>query len=342
MWEKTHQKGRLFIMRSLLLIGITLSMVLFAAACGEVTYPKETLRESVIKLCKDEYNLDVDVSFVGNTLVIYLPLPNLFDITFHINKDCWEKISNILLNARRVALSTDADIKFYCVITQDVRLPEIQLVIVNYVEDIKRVLYWHISRDEYFKRTLKDLNENPQARKEKTITDVFNKMDLDKEWQEKVLNDFFRSPPSSLEGMGYWNGQFYIKDITLPEFLAQQIANRVKGRFWEKDNLKKYGIKSVTGKFAGEYKPAFFLIGFDTEGLLFVLDPEKKMSMEREIFANIFEEAADVIYGYKFRDFNLLEIVEKSSNTKLLVPREDVYLFKEKKLPIDAILKTMQ
>ena len=60
--------------------------------------------------------------------------------------------------------------------------------------------------------------------------------------------------------------------------------------------------------------------------------------MEKEIFKNIFEEMADVIYGYKFKDFDLTEIAEKSSNTKLLISEKDLYLFKKKKLPISAIV----
>ena len=144
--------------------------------------------------------------------------------------------------------------------------------------------------------------------------------------------------PTTLEGIGYWGGKFYIKDITLEEFLAQQMASRIRMRFREKKGLEKYTLKSVTGKFVGEYKPRHFFIGFNAESLLFILDPERRKTLEKEVFGNVFEEMSDVIYGYKFRNFELAEIVEKSSNTKLLISKNNMYLFKRKKLGIDAIL----
>ena len=294
--------------------------------------------ESVIELCKDEYNIDIKASIIGKTLAIYLPLTNLFDITLSLSENAQDKVQDVLLGASRAVLSTDADIIFYCVIAQDIRLPEIQLVIVKYTDDVKRVFFRDISRGEYFKRTLIDINENPQAKKEKAIKNVFSKMDLEKEWQEKVLDDFFRSPPSSLESIGYWNDKFYIKDITLEEFLAEQMASRAKIRFRKKEDLQKYTLKGITGKFMKEGELRFFLINFDAASLLFITDPEERKISEEEIFANIFEVIANVVYGYKFKDFNLAEIVEKSSNTRLLVRKDDIYLFKKRKLPIEAIL----
>lgn len=313
-------------------------ILLVSSGCGEITYPKETLSESVKELCKIEYNLDVDVSLIGSTLAIYLPTSDLFDVTLNLSEKAQDKIQDVLLSASRVVLSTDADIQFYCIITQDIKLPEIQLIIIKYTDDVKRAFYRDISRGEYFKRTIIDINENPQAKKEQAIVNVFNKMELERDVQQKVLDDFFRSPPSSLEGIGYWNGKFYVKNITLGEFLAQQIASRIKLRFRENEPLKKYTLKSITGKLVTEDSINVFLVGLNAESLLFVLDPVKRVAMEREIFKNAFEVISEVIYGYKFKDFNLTEISEKSANIKLLISKEDIYLFKKRKLPIEGIL----
>jgi len=311
---------------------------LFATGCGHVTYPKETLQESVAELCKEEYNIDIDVKWLGTTLALYLPLSNLFDINLSLSEDAQEKVQDVLLSASRIVLSTDADVKFYCVIAQDIRIPEIQLIIIKYVDDVKRAFFYDISRGEYFKRTLIDINENPQAKKEQSIIGVFEKMKLDDTMQKKVLDDFFRSPPSSLEGIGYWQGKFYIKDIAMEEFLAQQMASRVKTRFRENEDLHKYTIKSVTGKFVTQDEFRFFLITFNAESLLFVIDPKERSAMEREIFKNIFETASNVVYGYKFKDFNFLKIAEETSQKELLVSKEDIYLFKKKRMGIDTIM----
>ncbi|GAF69780.1 unnamed protein product, partial [marine sediment metagenome] len=121
-------------MKIRLTITALISIGLFVTGCGGVTYPKEKLRESIIKLCKDEYSLDIDVSVAGNTVAIYLPVMNLFDITLSLSESAQDKIQDSLLSASRILLSTDADIRFYCVIAQDARLPEIQLVIIKYVD----------------------------------------------------------------------------------------------------------------------------------------------------------------------------------------------------------------
>jgi hypothetical protein len=88
-------------MKKLLLLYAVLSSLLLAAGCG-VTYPKETLRESVIKVCKDEYKLDIDAGVFGNTLAIYLPIENLFDPTLNLSQHAQEKIQDTLLGASRV------------------------------------------------------------------------------------------------------------------------------------------------------------------------------------------------------------------------------------------------
>jgi len=314
------------------------SSMFFSSGCGKITYPKEKLEESVVDLCKKEYDIDIDVHLAGETLVTYLPLTNLFNLKLGLSENAQDKVQDVLLSASRVVLSTDAEIEFYCVIAQDVRLPEIQLVIIKYVDDVKRAFYRDISRSEYFKRSLIDINENPQAKKEKAIIDVFDKMKLEKDAQEKVLDDFFRSPPSSLKGFGYWNGEFYVRDITLPEFLAEQAASRVRLRFRENEDLTKYGLRAVTGKFIEKNDDKFFFISFNAEVLLFTAGPEEKKAIEEEIFANVFEALSNVVYGYKFRDFSLAEMEEISSKTKLTVSKEDMYLFKRKKLPIGAIV----
>lgn len=326
-------------MKKIIIAGIAISIIFSTTACNQVTYPKEKIGETVIKLCEDEYNIKVDVSIIGKTLAVYMPLSNLFDImTFQISEDAYDKIHAILLIARRIAFSSDADIQFYCIIAQDTRFPQIQFVIIRYIDDVKRTHYLDISLGESSKRMLRDINETPQAKKEEAIQQVFEKMELGQEWQDKVLEDFFRSPPTSLEGIGYWDKRFYVKDITLEEFLAQQMASRIKMRFSEKEELNRYNIRSVTGKFITENGKSIFSVNFRVDTLLFVVDAKEKQVIQKEIFSNMFEEISDVIYGYKFKDFDLIRITEKNFDTKILVPEENIYLFKKHKIGLDTVL----
>ena len=60
--------------------------------------------------------------------------------------------------------------------------------------------------------------------------------------------------------------------------------------------------------------------------------------MKKEIFSNAVEVAGNVVYGYKFKDFDLIEIIEENTKDKLLVSKDDAYMFKRGRLGIDAIL----
>jgi len=195
------------------------------------TYPKERFKESVIKLCKKEYKIDVKVETIGKTIAIYLPLQDLLDFNFAISKKASEQINDVILSVSRAALSTDANYDFYCIIAHDIKIPEIQIVIIKSVIDVKRFMLNDISRGEYSKRMLVDIRLNPQAQKERAVKEIFEKMTLDKKWQEDVMDDFFRSEPTGLGDIGYWNEKFYVKDISFSEFLAEEIANRIKMEF---------------------------------------------------------------------------------------------------------------
>lgn len=321
-----------FVLRLCLVILFFLS-----SGCGP-TYPKERLTESIVELCKREYNVEVKSKIVGKTLAIFIPLPSLLDITLRINKKAQDMIQDVILSASRVVLSTDAEIEFYCVIAQDVRLPEIQVIVIKYVDDVKRAFFSDISRDEYFKRTLFDININPQSKKEKSLKNIFEKYNLDPELEEKVIDEFFRSTPIALEDFGYWQERFYVKDITLPEFLAEQLSYRIKKRFSEdKDLSKKFLVRGIEGSYKKNFERAIFVLYFDIK-LNEILKVLGEKNEERIIFKNIFMEVSDCLYGYKFQDFGSVKIHDKNSLLKLFVSKEEIYAFKKKRLGIDKIL----
>ncbi|MDD5436217.1 MAG: hypothetical protein PHX20_01600, partial [Candidatus Omnitrophica bacterium] len=164
----------------------------FLSGCGP-TYPKEEFAESIVRVCKKEYKIDVKVATVGKTVVIYAPLQELWDPMFALTKRAGDELNDIILTVSRVSLSTDADYNFYVVIAHDVRIPEIQIIIVKSVLDVKRFMLNDISRGEFSKRMLIDKRINPQAKKEHAIKEVFERMGLDKKWQDAVMNDFFRA-----------------------------------------------------------------------------------------------------------------------------------------------------
>ena len=303
--------------------------------CG-VTYPKEGIRESIVKICKNEYKVDVKAETIGKTIVIYLPLEDLMDFTFSITKPASEKINDVILSVARVALSTDADYNFYCVIAHDIRIPEIQIIIIKSVEDVKRLLLNDISRGEYSKRILIDLRLNPQSQKERSVKEIFQKMGIDEKWQETVMNDFFRSEPMALGDIGYWNDKFYIKDITLSEFLAEQMASRAKIDFKDEKALAdNFMLKSAKGAYVAGPDKKYFRLEILAEPKWF--KEESGIETSEKVFRPMVAMAAHVMHAYRFTDFDYVEIVDQNGARTVRASKDDLEKLRTKKIKYENI-----
>lgn len=320
-----------------------LSAVLFALSitgCGP-TYPKEKFDESIIRLCKKEYKLDVKVKTVGKTVALYLPLANLLDFTFALTPNAGEKLNQVILSATRVMLSTDAKYEFYCIMAHDVRIPEIQIVIIKSIEDVRRFMLGDISRGEFGKRMLIDMRVAPQAQKERAVKDVFDRMNIDKKWQDGVMQDFFMSDPATLGDIGYWGGKFYIKDIKLQEFLAEQIASRVRLLF--KDN-KALADSLVLKSAKGAYTAGNQVNGGDRYFRIEITAEPKTISgfnskeISDELFAYVLSTSYSVIHGYRFEDFDYVEIKSLTDGRSSKVLKSDLENYKPKKTKIEDVM----
>jgi len=313
------------------------SMVFLSSTGCMPTYPKEKLPEAVKEVCKIEYDMDVEVAVAGSTIGIYHPMKGLLDVGLGISEEAWDNISSLILIASRVVLSTDADIKFYCVVTQDPRLPELQVVIIKYVYDVKRSMYQSISRSESFKRTLFSINLTPQATKERSVEKVFDKLGVADTTREKVMEEFFRSPPTKLSDIGYWRGEFYLKDVSLEEFLAAQIANRIKLDFrGEKPLSELFDFKSAEGDFirtttAGEFDIKFKIADQTAE--------ESSEALREKKVGKILEIASTVFEGYKFRAFDYMVLEDQLENAQLRVSEKDIYELKKSRDPVRKIVQ---
>ena len=317
---------------------VTGCLLLVALTGCSATYPGDKIKESIVKICKEEYKSDVLVETAGKTMVIYLPLSDLMDFSFALTKSASDKINNVIFSAARVALSTDARIDFYCVIAHDVKMPELQIIIIKNVEDVKRLFANDISRGEYMKRMLIDLRLSPQAKKEQVVKEIFSKMDLDPKWQDQVMADFFRSEPASLGDMGYWNNKFYIKDITLAEFLAEQIASRVRMEFRDDKNLKdNFLLSSAKGIYVSRKGRRLFVIEALAERSAVGAAAAGTIEDSDKIFETVLSIAADVIHGYRFEDYDGVEVFDKKEGRSIEVNPAELEAFRTKKLRLNEI-----
>ena len=313
------------------------AILLFSAGCGTPSFPKDKLPEAVKTVCKAEYDMDVEVTVKGNTMGIYYPMKGLLDAGLGISSEAWDTISNLLLIASRVVLSTDADIKFYCVIAQDARLPELQVVIIKYVTDVKFGMYQNISRSESFRRTLFTINLTPQAKKERSIEKIFNNFSVEEGTRQGVMDDFFRSPPTRLSDIGYWRDRFYLKDITMEEFLAAQIANRIKLVFRGEEELKKlFDYENVESDFVSTDEMKVFLVKFN------IADQnvnENEENQNQRKVEEILKIANDVVLGYKFKNFDFLMLEDQLENASLKVTEQNVCNFSKKKESVKNVVQ---
>jgi len=313
-----------------------LAFTLFGCA---PSYPKAEFKESIIKLCKDEYNIDVKVETVGKTIAIYLPLSNLIDFTFAITKEASEKIGNVILSVSRVALSTDAKYDFYCIIAHDVRIPDIQIVIIKSIDDVKRFFLGDISRNEYTKRMLIDIRMTPQAQKEKSIREVLDKMVVDKKAQEQFLSEFFRNEPAGLNEIGYWNGKFYIKDVTLPEFLADQVASRIRIAFKEDKKLaESFLVKSSKGSYSSQPPRSIFRFEIFATATKVVVGTKGESNID-DILEESLKVASAVIHGYRFKDYEYIDIINQANGGFMRVSQADAEKFYSKKIKFSELKK---
>ena len=168
------------------LIGL-IGLIFTVTGCGP-TYKDKEVSQSIINLCKTDFKTDVKVKRIGRTLGIYVPVDGLFESTKNLKagatldeiftgikftKEATDKIENTSLALTRVALSTDADVDFYVLILADTKGSGIQIVVVRYVKDMRRIMLGDVSRGDYVQRILMDVSFDPVPSAKDTVRRFF-------------------------------------------------------------------------------------------------------------------------------------------------------------------------
>jgi hypothetical protein len=157
------------------------------SACDKPTYPTGKIEESILKLCKDEYNLDnVKVKIVGSTLGVYIPVEGLVDPKMQLDKKAGEKIEDVALSIHRVVTSTDMPLKFYILTARDTKTAGAEFILTGFIYDVVRVRLFDISRGEYFQRILRDFRFNPAIAGERKIRELFDALNQDSPLTESL------------------------------------------------------------------------------------------------------------------------------------------------------------
>lgn len=276
--EKSLCCKRIF---SLLIAALVLSS--FCSGCAP-TYPKERLAESLMQVCKEEYEIDIQAKLVGKTIVVFIPFDELFDIKLDILPEAVSKIEDVILSTSRVLFSTDADVDFYMIIAADVKTTSAEVILVRYLDDVYKFMHGWINRDSYRKRVLWQVNLNPK---------LLRQAEFD----------------------------FDVQEMTLPDFLAQQTAQRID-MLLGSSVVYKAKIKADYDEDGKQFK--FSLVAVNNNRF-------------RKIYVPIILQQADaVLREYKFGDFAKVHVKNQLLRNSIIVDKDELKEYKN--VNVDELL----
>lgn len=136
---------------------IFFTMLFTLYSCKKVSYPKDKIEESAIKILKKDYKLDGKAKYVENTLYLEIELPELFSPEVeNLTKKALEKLQGAVMTVVRISLSSDAEIDFVVTIAK-IKDYNFCVQIIERIRDVKDFLYLKISRSNYEKRLIMEL-----------------------------------------------------------------------------------------------------------------------------------------------------------------------------------------
>lgn len=273
----------------------------------------EEIEKELITLTKKEYNHDIKVKIINKTIDVYFPLTNLLEDDKaeekKLNKETAKKIDRVIFLTHRVALSSNKDLNFYVITVADMENGE-ELSVIGYFYDVHRVRLLDISKDEFSQRLLKGLNKN-------------------------------------LEAIGDWEGKsFKIEEIFLPNFLATQIAQRIKVATFKKEKEKSIENNFFFSLFQDKKPKEKFEAkeiqwGLKDKIFTFVLEiSDYQIKNSQEIFNLILKTTAHVLRAYDF-DYNACRILIKNENKNkkiFFIDKKDLELFRKGKIKIEELI----
>lgn len=192
------------------------------SGCFSANFPpsfnEADIPSSIIKICREEYKLEVLPILSGKTLWVYAPQERLLHADFGKDPDkifddtIIEKARNILTSISRVLLSSDKAPEFFVLVLSDIKLGLDYSLTANFM-DIKRSAAGGIPWSDANKRYVMGFEQ-------------------------------------SVNGIGDTRGEHLkVYDISLAEFLSRQIAQRMRIFFQDERVKKIFKMKEINAVF---------------------------------------------------------------------------------------------
>lgn len=240
----------------------------------EPTYKEENIPYLVKQICKDEYGLQVNTQRTPNALWVYIPLSRILHKEYGVkegkifDEEIMDKLRNILNTIGRVFLSADRTPEFFALWASDINIG-IDYTLIGSVLDIKKSYAGSIPITEANKRYVMNFKMAPEA-----IGDTEGK-------------------------------HLQLYDIILPDFLAQQMLQRISAQFQEEDLKKYFQLEKINGIFNNDT----FIFEYSIKQ---TIKPGKSINITDKILNTI----TYCIKTYEFQSFSSLEIYDLVTQDK--------------------------
>ncbi len=270
---KQYSKNMVKSRQHLLVRNLFLICILVSFICGGCapSYPKEKLAQTLVEVCKKEYDVEIQAKLVGKTIIVFIPLDKLFDLKLDILPEAIEKIEDVILTTSRAIFSTDAEVDFYIIIAADIKTTAAEVFLVRYMDDVYKFMHGWIKREDYGKRILWQINFDPKLLK----SSLFD---------------------------------FDVQEMTLPDFLAEQIGQRLN-KLFASTVVHKIKINS-------EFDP-------ETQRFLFSVISADNTRFKKVYLPIIAKIADEVLSEYKFEDWQEIIIRNELLRNFVLITKND-------------------
>lgn len=284
-------KSKLFLknsIKSALRFSLFLSIFFYGCQSNiEPTYKENDIPAVVKKICLNEYNLDVTTQRTPTTLWIYAPLEKILHKDFGtdsekiFDEEISEKLRNILTAIGRVLISCDNTPEFYALVASDINIG-LDYTIIGNVLDLKKAYAGFTPWTESNKRYVIKFSTNSEAVKDLT----------------------------GLHLKAY--------DITLPDFLANQIAQRINTYFQDVERKKYFKVE----KSEGEFNNGNFIFSYS-------INQTSNSPQRIDIVKEILKIISYCLKTYEFKAFSSVEINGASGQDKFTLSKEAILAIPE-------------
>lgn len=137
-------------------------LILFSSCDISPTYSRKNIESIITNICKQEFNLDIKVWGIGDTVWIYIPLEDLIGKDNQLDKGVLEKMRLVNLSLERAILSMDKPPKFYSFVVSDIK-NGIDAYSVGFIPDMIKARIDLISRSDMAERGVFLIFNNAKA-----------------------------------------------------------------------------------------------------------------------------------------------------------------------------------